>query len=58
LLSRQQSRHFRPIAALQDFFYKKSIMAAIIAYRTYEQLFGDPAANPLGTNEDEIRSSY
>jgi hypothetical protein len=33
-------------------------MAAITAYRTYEQLFSDPAANPLGTNEAEIRSSY
>jgi hypothetical protein len=33
-------------------------MAAITAYRTYEQLFSDPATNPLGTNEAEIRSSY
>jgi hypothetical protein len=33
-------------------------MAAITAYRTYGQFFSDPAANPIGTNEAEIRSSY
>jgi hypothetical protein len=33
-------------------------MAAITAHRTFGQLFSDPAANPLGTNESEIRALY
>jgi hypothetical protein len=33
-------------------------MAAITAHQTFGQLFSDPAANPLGTTEAEVRASY
>jgi hypothetical protein len=33
-------------------------MAAITVHRTSGQRFSDPAADPLGTNEAEIRASY